>query len=364
MRVLSLAFSNYRNLRASTFCPAENVNVIYGDNAQGKTNLLEAIWLFTGGRSFRGAKDAELIAFLEKKAVLNLEFFAQNREQTASIDLAYPKRKITLNGVEKKSSAALVGNFCAVVFSPVHLYLVKEGPMIRRKFLDAAICQIKPAYAAALHKYNQTLLQRNSLLKDLRFHADLLDTLEIWEEKLARYGAFLISERLKYCEQLGPHAKQVYAGISDGKEQLFLAYQASFGALEDGENLEQKLFSCLQKKRVDDLAAGYTSVGPHRDDLELSLNGRSVKAFGSQGQQRSCVLALKLAEASILRARIDEKPIILLDDVMSELDVSRQNYLLDFVKDWQVFITCCDASGILGRNDGKKFRIENGEIFT
>ena len=371
MNIKRLQFENYRNLQKGELVPAEEVNIFFGDNAQGKTNLLESVWLFTGGRSFRGAKDGELIAFAqdglqEKTARLEMDFFAGEREQNAVVTIAGGKRTAVLNGVSKGSASALVGAFCAVVFSPVHLTLVKEGPAERRRFLDAAICQMKPAYAGLLSRYTHTLAQRNALLKDISYHSELLDTLEIWEEKLARYGGAIAAQRLLYIHKLTERARGFYSGISSGKESFSAQYRSTFC---ENETIEQKdlieiLLKKLKEARKEDIAAGFTGAGPHRDDLEMMINGISARSFGSQGQQRSCVLALKLAEASILKEEMGEKPIVLLDDVMSELDTSRQDYLLNRLRGWQVFITCCDPAPLLRMIQGKAFEVKNGQFFS
>lgn len=366
MKVNRLGFRDYRNLKENELIPGPQVNVICGDNAQGKTNLLEAVWLFTGGRSFRGARDQELIAFSSRAgAVLALDFEAEEREQTAKITIGRGAKKRTaqLNGVDQPAASSLIGKFCAVVFSPDHLSLVKEGPSMRRKFLDAALCQRKPAYARLLSQYSRTLAQRNTLLKDISYHSELLETLEIWDEKLSGLGAAITIERKRYLERLSEAAGEIYDGISQGRERFAVRYDS--GLLRDGgeeAGYRERLFSLLQNGRKEDLNAGFTTKGPHRDDLLVTVQEKSAREYGSQGQQRSCVLALKLAEAALLAEALGEKPVILLDDVMSELDASRQDYLLNKIQGWQVFITCCDPNSISGLSQGRTFYVENGEI--
>lgn len=330
------------------------MNVIYGRNAQGKTNLLEAMWLFTGGRSFRGARDGELVAFGQDKATLNLQFYSEEREQEAELTVQNGRRSAALNGVPKRSPAELVGKFRAVLFSPEHLSLIKSGPALRRNFMDAALCQVKPAYAPLLSRYNHTLVQRNALLKDIPRHAELLDTLEIWDDRLARYGDAIAKERASYIEKLEGPARELYAGISENKECFGIQYQKS------AENLREALAAA----RRDDLQSGHTTVGPHRDDLEVTVDGVSARAFGSQGQQRSLVLALKLAEADVLEQESGETPVILLDDVMSELDTGRQNYLLNRLDGRQVFLTCCEPDAVKRLEDGALFEVRRGELYV
>ncbi len=354
LKISSLAFEQYRNLRGGSFEPCAGMNIIYGKNAQGKTNLLEAIWLFTGGRSFRGARDSELVAFDQERAVLGLRFYSEEREQEAEIVIQNGRRAATLNGVQKRSPSELVGKFRAVLFSPEHLSLIKSGPALRRTFIDAALCQVKPAYAPLLSRYNHTLTQRNALLKDIPRHAELLDTLEIWDERLARYGEAVIKERAAYIEKIEAPAREIYAGISENQEIFGIRYQKS------AENLKE----ALAVSRREDLQCGHTTVGPHRDDLEVTVNGVSARAYGSQGQQRSLVLALKLAEADVLEREGGEAPVVLLDDVMSELDAGRQNYLLNRLVGRQVFITCCEPDAVRRLEDGALFEVRRGELYV
>ena len=281
--------------------------------------------LFTGGRSFRGARDQELIAFSSQAgAVLALDFEAEEREQTAKITIGRgaKKRAAQLNGVDQPAASSLIGKFCAVVFSPDHLSLVKEGPSMRRKFLDAALCQRKPAYARLLSQYSRTLAQRNTLLKDISYHSELLETLEIWDEKLSGLGAAITIERKRYLERLSEAAGEIYDGISQGRERFAVRYDS--GLLRDGgeeAGYRERLFSLLQNGRKEDLNAGFTTKGPHRGRPAGDRSGKIQPGnTAPRGRQRSCVLALKLAEAALLAEALGEKPVILLDDVMSELD--------------------------------------------
>ncbi len=352
MNIQRLEYKNYRNLQFGVIIPDNGINIIYGRNAQGKTNLLEALWLFTGGRSFRGSKDADLVAHQSQRAEVNLCFFSEEREQTAQITIENSRRSAVLNGVSKKSATELIGKFCAVIFSPEHIALVREGPSLRRNFIDSALCQLKPGYAALLSRYNHTLIQRNALLKDIPRHSELMDTLEIWDEKLAKYGEDLVRGRMEYIEKIKEPAKNIYAGICENKEKIDLVYQQSTG------NLKQSLLT----SRRDDIYSGHTSFGPHRDDMEITIDSQSARAFGSQGQKRSIVLALKLAEAEVLFRQIGERPVILLDDVMSELDSGRQDYLLNHLNDCQVFITCCEPDTVKRLQQGALFEMDGGTV--
>lgn len=371
MVVTRLGCQNFRNLRDGELFPCPGVNVIYGGNAQGKTNLLEGLWLFTGGHSFRGAKDVELprldTATGENAptAALALDFFSEGREQKALLQFENGRRSSVINGVKKKTGSALVGKVCAVIFSPEHLLLVKEGPARRRGFLDGALCQIRPSYAGMLHVYQRALSQRNALLKDIGRFPELRDTLEVWDARLIQLGAAVMEERHRYVEKIAPQAQEIYRGISRGKEELSLSYAPS-PRLPEGSSQQDwiELFKTeLRRTEASDVRSGFTSVGPHRDDLEITLGGLSARMYGSQGQQRSAVLALKLAEAQALSHLTGETPIVLLDDVMSELDQSRQDYLLNHLHGRQVFITCCSPETVSLQETGMRFRVEAGEVF-
>ncbi len=364
MIVKKLKFENFRNLSNSEIYPCEKVNVIYGDNAQGKTNLLEAIWLFCGGHSFRGAKENELINFEDNFFRLFMDFNSFERDQNAEITFSQNKKKIKLNSVEKNSSSYLTEVFSCVVFSPENMTLVKRGPSLRRKFLDGAITQQRIRYAAALSKYNQIINQRNALLKDIYKHKELKDTLPIWDDSLSVTGAIILKERLEYIKELKVYAQKFHDDISCNKEKLDIEYISNAGVNEDDsiEVITDKLRQAYEKSRKDDYHTGYTNIGPHRDDMDIRINGISAKTFGSQGQQRSAVLSLKLAQAEMLFIKNGEKPVILLDDVLSELDPKRQDFLLNKVDSYQVFVTCCEESNKEQLKSGKVFYINNGEV--
>ncbi len=352
MNVRQMSWKNFRTLDEGSFCPCGGLNIIYGKNAQGKTNLAEGIWLFTGGKSFRGAKDQELTETGKESAVLKLDFFSEEREQKAEIKITGGKRYIKINSVEKKSYRSARGKFCAVVFSPEHISLVSGGPALRRNFIDSALCQIKPGYAKALSEYIKTLNQRNTLLKDIPAHAQLLDTLGIWDEKLSQCGTYIINERLRYLDALKITAEKIYSCISGEKEKLGLKY------VKSAENLSDALSS----SRRSDIMSGFTSCGPHRDDIEITVNSLSAKAYASQGQKRSAAIAMKLAEAEEAGSVLGENPVVILDDVMSELDSDRQGYILNSLEQFQVFITCCEPYIKKNSDTAKLFKVEGGTV--
>ncbi len=353
MNVTELKCRNFRNLKNVVLEPCEEVNIIYGENAQGKTNLAEAVWLFGGMKSFRGAKDAELIAHGREFARLDMKFCSSVRENTAQLTVR-GKREAVLNGVKLQSAAGLIGKFRAVVFAPSFLSIIENGPSERRRFLDTAVCQLRPALAGPVAEYARLLKQRNSLLKDVSFDSALLDLLDVLDEKLCRAGEAVTDARISYIERLAPAASEVYSGLFSGRETVGFEYVRKY---------EGSLKEALKKARREDILNKATSVGPHRDDIDITLNGVPVRAFGSQGQKRSCAVALKLTEAEILKEDTGEQPVIILDDVMSELDVSRRDYILNRIKNRQVFITCCEPGEALRSAGGRKFRVENGEIY-
>ena len=364
MRISRLHLEHFRNIESLSVFPCETVNIIYGDNAQGKTNLLEAIWLLSGAKSFRGAKDADLIRFGESRALIESDFFCAGRQQTSKIQLE-GKKTAWLNDIRQDSITAFAGIFTTVVFSPSHLGLVKDGPAGRRKFLDTSICQITPRYIGMIGQYQRILLQRNTLLKDISYASALLDTLDIWDEKLSALGGVIIRMRMEYTRRLQKEAEDIYKGISMERESFSLDYRPFELPVQEGQTqreISSLLLEKMMQNRSEDLRSGSTGIGPHRDDLEISINGRSVRSFGSQGQQRSSVLALKLAESRCIGDILGERPVILLDDVMSELDQNRREYLLNHLTGSQIFITCCDKGYFSRLEGGRVFRMEHGQL--
>lgn len=353
MKVNKLSLNNFRNLFSSEIVFSENVNVIIGDNAQGKTNLIEAIWLFTGAKSFRTSKDSEMVSFGYEKATLKMNFVSGGIEKTAKIEIA-KRRTAELEEKKLRSASNLVGNFCAVVFSPTDLETVKEGPSHRRRFLDLAIGQLYPNYVEILKNYTRAVTQRNILLKNMDGKFQNSEMLDVFEGEIAEFGKKIIDYRIKYCKKVTENASAIYRELSSMREDLEAEYLPSCSA----EELAEKLYL----SRKNDIFSGTTSVGPHRDDLDFKINGISARTFGSQGQQRSVAIALKLAEAKTLYEIIGEEPVIIFDDVMSELDKSRQNFILNHIKGKQVFITCPDPSVLSEFKDGKVFTVSGGKI--
>ncbi len=353
MKVKKLSLKNFRNISSLTIEPCDGMNVICGENAQGKTNILESIWLFTGAKSFRSSKDCLFVKNGEEKAVCSLEFFAEGIEKEAEITVK-EKRTATLNGNNLKSASLLAGNFNAIIFSPNDLRLVTDGPSVRRKFLDLAIGQLRPNYIDCLRKYTRAVTQRNQLIKEYRYDSTVGIMLDVFESEIAENGKKLILYRKKYIDKLNEFLPNVYRGISCGKEELETLYIC--------KTKEDELIDALFDSRKEDMYSGITSVGPHRDDIEFKINGFEARQYGSQGQKRSVALSLKLAEAEVIKENVGECPVFLLDDIMSELDPNRQNFILNHIEGMQTFLTCCDPDNVKNLKAGKIFNISEGKV--
>ena len=363
MRLLSLEVENYRNIASASLTPGRELTVICGNNGQGKTNLLEAIWLLTGGKSFRGGKDAELVRRGEPFAVLKASTLrAQQEEQekeepnrvrltVGAPDSPRPGRTVSVNGGAVKRAASLAGSFPAS--------LVKGAPEGRRKFLDAALCQLYPGYLTLYRRYVRALQQKNALLRRSsngieRPYAEKRALLEVLNVELAQQGEAIQQRRRAYLAALSPLACANYEELSRGAETLSLRYAAQF---EPGG-----LAQLLRQKMPEELRAGQSLCGPHREDLDLLLDGQPAKVYASQGQQRSVVLSLKMAEAAAAASITGEHPVMLLDDVLSELDDGRKQYLLTRMREKQTFVTSCDDTAFL-KTDGEVYRM-NGGVLT
>ncbi len=368
--ITSLTAENFRNLASVRFEPGPGVNVICGDNAQGKTNLMEALWLFTGAKSFRGAKDAELVRQGCERAVLTAEFESGGRAQNAEVLIAGQKQ-LRRNGIQVTRPADWFGIMDGVVFSPPQMSLFKDGPKERRRLMDICLCQLSPKFTQVIMDYARVLTQRNSLLRDMYEHPQLSEMLDVFDRQLAALGGAIARSRARYVANMLERAACIYEGISGGRESFGAQYKCSFLPEGDFPDLGEKasvwagrFFEELTRNRERDIKLGTSGSGPHRDDLEVTLDGQSVRAYGSQGQQRSCVLSIKLAESGILQDALGEPPLIILDDVMSELDESRRRYILNSIGESQIFITCCDRSLFSGLDGGRVYRMDSGKLTT
>jgi len=360
VRVEKIAFTDFRNLENTAVFPHPGTNLIVGANGQGKTNFLEAVWLLCGQRSFRQAKEVETVAFGKKRAVLEADIYSGERTNRFTLTLT-TRRSAALNGIHTDKISNLGEKFAAVVFSPVHIELIREAPEARRAFLDSAVISTKPAFAAVLREYDGVLYQRNYLLKRLQagYNSELADTLEAYTKRLAQIGARVYAARSRYTARLAEEAPPIYQSISGG-EELMITYK-SFS--ESGENYGAALYDALCKSVDEDIKNGFTGAGPHREDMELAINRQRARQYASQGQCKSAALCLKLAEGRILERAIGQKPVFLLDDVMSELDKNRQNYILSNLGENQLFITGCDGASLARRlPKGAVFKVKNGNI--
>ncbi len=370
MIITSFSCNGFKNLKDVSIKPHKDINVFMGENAQGKTNLIEAIWLCTGVRSFRNTKDKDMIALEGDRADISLEFKNNFREQKIDYSVIRQDLKnkcVFLNGVKLPLASKLFGNLGCVVFTPEDLSLSKGSPDNRRQFLDLSVSQIKSAYSSVVVRYNNILEQRNMLLKNISFGKSSPDELDVWDYQLAKLGSYISMLRFNYTKKLDTYASSLFSDISKGREHLELFYQSTvFDNLEGrtdylGDLSQEYLFK-LQKTRSEDIKLGFTSKGVHRDDLSGNINGRSLRDFASQGQHRSAALVLKLSQAYILTDETDDPPVILLDDVMSELDRSRQEFVINKIGRMQVFITCCDMNDVITSSRGKLYIIENGRV--
>ncbi|HAU84873.1 MAG TPA: DNA replication/repair protein RecF [Lachnospiraceae bacterium] len=333
MFVKSLELCNFRNYTDLSVQFSSGVNIFYGDNAQGKTNILEAIYLGGTTKSHKGSKDKELIMMDKSEAHVRLLIDRDGFTHKIDMHLKRSKSKgIAIDGIPIKKSSELIGLAHMVFFSPEDLSIIKNGPGERRRFIDMELCQLDKLYLHNLTKYNKILNQRNHLLKQVGLNQNLLDTLCIWDMQLVEYGKMIVERRKHFIDQLNTIIFDIHKRLSGNKEELFIQYVPNVS--------EDEFEAKLLKSRNKDMLIKNTSVGPHRDDIQFLIKGVDLRKYGSQGQQRTSALSLKLAEIEMVKKVIGEKPVLLLDDVLSELDRNRQNYLLDSIKDIQTIVTC------------------------
>lgn len=366
MKLLSATFDNFRNIKHFSFDFDERMNILFGKNAQGKTNVIEGIYLFAGGKSFRRAKDGEMRMFGSDFTMLSAEYSSKTRSCKMAIRYRDTNRRdMYLNGARVSKLSDFIGNFRAVLFCPAHLSIVQADPSVRRAFIDGAISQYKPTYLEAIIEYQKVLEQRNALLRSYEENPEGFDLLyDVLSEKLAKDGGYITAVRAEYLEKLFGFANGLLSDMSGGGETLSYEYNTSISATGDVTNAaknEKAYIEAIEKHREKEKIVGTSLVGAHRDDFEIFLSGRPAKTFASQGQQRSIALALKLAEGELSKLECGEYPVLLLDDVLSELDRDRKNYVLSQLTGRQVIITSCDENDFKDIDDGKKIRVENGE---
>ncbi|MDO4599540.1 MAG: DNA replication/repair protein RecF [[Ruminococcus] gnavus] len=357
MVIKSLKLKNYRNYELLDMTFDSKTNILYGDNAQGKTNILEALYLSGTTKSHRGTKDRDLIQFGRDES--HLETIVEKNGMEFQIDMHLKKNSpkgIAINKIPIRKASELFGIVHFVFFSPEDLNIIKDGPAGRRRFIDLELSQIDKVYLSNLANYNRIINQRNSLLKELYRQEHLMDTLDIWDMQLAQYGEKVMEGRQKFIQQVNQIISDIHYKLTGGRERITLSYESSIGNL----SLEQ----ALKKNRERDIRMKSTSVGPHRDDLCFLSGDLDIRKFGSQGQQRTAALSLKLSEIELVKEVIRDTPILLLDDVLSELDKHRQNYLLDSIHDIQTVITCTGLDEFVNHrfSINKIFRVESGNV--
>lgn len=359
MVVKSLDLKNFRNYHELHIDFDPFTNIFYGNNAQGKTNILESVYLGGTTKSHKGSKDRDMITFTEEES--HIRMLVKKKNLTRRIDMHLKKNKtkgIAVDGIPIKKASELFGIVNLVFFSPEDLNIIKNGPSERRRFIDLELCQLDKIYFHNLSNYNKILIQRNKLLKDIAFHPEWMDTLEIWDMQLAGYGSKIIKRRHSFVEQLGEIAGDIHENLTGGREHLSLLYEPDCPA--------DALYEQLKKNRDKDIRYKMTSQGPHRDDLCMQVKDVDIRKFGSQGQQRTSALTLKLSEIELVKRVIHDTPVLLLDDVLSELDSSRQNYLLNSIHDIQTLITCTGLDEFISNRFtiNRIFRVEEGTVTT
>lgn len=366
MRIDKLTLDGWRNYRRQTLDFDGSCNVIYGENAQGKTNLLEAVVYLSCGKSPRAHGDRELIGFDRQEASVTAQLLSRERVFTTDIQLFRGRRrKMTVNGVPAKTSAALSDVLHTVFFCPEDLFLIRAGAAERRRFMDLSLCQLRPRYAEALAEYGRLYEHKTRILRDSEEKPQLLELLPEFNQRLCRVGAVLIGYRARFCAALAEYARQAHFECSGQREELTLYYQ-TVKTVEDAFAPQEDIYQALRHHQETHLAAERASrlclSGPHKDDVEVLINGRSARQYGSQGQVRTAALSLKLAEREIHKNAVGEYPLMLLDDVLSELDPRRQEYVLNRIRGGQVFITCCENDRLDTMLRGRVFHIRDGEV--
>ena len=356
----------FRNIEKEAIEFKNGINVIYGENAQGKTNILESIYLFARGKSFRAFKDRELVMFGKDTAYVNMDFKRGSDEITLGVEIPKSQTKrFYRNRVRVNKTSEIIGEFRAVLFCPSHLGIIKDAPSVRRRFLDVAISQLRPIYIKMLAKYNSVIEARNSVLKmDSEKRNEYLGMLDIYSEELSYLCADIALMRIDYIKKLDYWVNIFFEEMTNGKEKPKITYEtnASEDDFDKREVLKDKYLSLLKNNLEREIKYGATLYGIHKDDLKIVLNGKDSRFYSSQGQQRSLALAMKMAEGEISREYSGEYPVFLFDDVLSELDDNRKSYILSKITGKQVIITACDKSGFDKTESCSFIRIENGRV--
>lgn len=359
MLIKSLELENFRNYKQLKMEFDSGTNILYGDNAQGKTNILEALYLSGTTKSHKSSKDKEMIRFRKEES--HIRTLIEKNDISYRIDMHLKRSKtkgIAINGIPIKKASELFGIVNFVFFSPEDLNILKNGPAERRRFLNLELCQLSRLYLHNLSNYNRVIKQRNALLKEISFRPDLKDTLQIWDEQLIHYGLEIMKERKQFIVDLNEIVDSIHKNLSGDREELVIQYEPSIA--------EEQFAVQLEKNRENDIRTRMTSVGPHRDDLIFLVKEVDVRKYGSQGQQRTCALSLKLAEIELVKKVIKDTPVLLLDDVLSELDSRRQNFLLNNIHDIQTMISCTGLDEFIKNrfHINRIFRVVEGTIIN
>lgn len=353
MYIEKIKLQNFRNYEQLELSLNKDINIIYGNNAQGKTNILEAIFLSSFGKSFRTNKEKEMIRFNEQRCLVEIFYQKKNRDGKVKIEIS-TKKQISLNGVKLKKLSELLGNINIVIFTPDDINILKDGPASRRRFLDMMIGQLRPNYVYNLNMYLKTIEQRNNYLRQIREENKPEEMLEIWDENLAEYGEKIYIYRNEFIKKLLNKINNIHKNITDAKEEIRIEH------LSNCDNKENYL-KLLKERRKLDIIKGYTTKGIHRDDFVIYINDKEVSTYGSQGQNRTAVLSLKLSELQVVYDEIGEYPILLLDDFMSELDEVRRKNFLNNIKNTQVILTGTDKIE-LSDVEYSSFNVKEGKI--
>lgn len=357
MIIKSIELADYRNYDFLAMEFEKGTNILYGDNAQGKTNILEAIYVAATTKSHKSSKDREIINFDKEEAHIRVYMEKDNVENRIDMHLRKSKSKgIAIDGQKIKKAADLIGLCNVIFFSPEDLGIIKNGPAERRRFVDMELCQLDKFYLYNLNNYNKIVNQRNKLLKDMYMNMDLKETLNIWDMQLVSYGSKIIERRKLFVEQLNEIIYDIHLKLSGGREELKIQYEPDVEIAD----FEKKMKASQDR----DIKAKITSVGPHRDDFSFMIGDVDIRKFGSQGQQRTAALSLKLAEIELVKKITKDTPVLLLDDVLSELDSNRQNYLLNSIGDIQTIITCTGLEEFVNNRFeiDRVFHVSNGRV--
>ena len=357
MIIKSLELQNFRNYEELKIEFSSGTNILYGLNAQGKTNILEAIYISATTKSHKNSKDREIIKFNNEEAHIRTVIYKNEVEEKIDMHLRKSKSKgIAINNKKIKKAAELLGLLNVVLFSPEDLGIIKNGPSERRRFIDMELCQLDNFYLYNLNNYNKIVNQRNKLIKDLYLNPDLQDTLSIWDSQLISFGSKIIERRRSFILQINEIINEIHSRLTGNVEKLIIKYEPDVLEIEYEEKLKLSKYKDIKLKQ--------TTVGPHRDDFSFIINDNDVRKYGSQGQQRTAALSLKLAEIELVKKTIKDTPVLLLDDVLSELDSNRQNYLLNNIRDIQTIITCTGLDEFINNRFeiNKIFNVNNGSI--